>query len=148
MRNRTNAAQNSKAECEGLAEIDEYATRARHKAFDDDERLLLDVARTGLTWQKEASFYAGKADDNLCLHCGAANETAAHLIGACCALDQQRKAADVDLATCDAEQTLPAPILHGIAPALAGDFRKTYRGGSAGDTGTAKLKSLECVTAN
>ena len=46
-RNRTKAAEEKREECEGLGEIDEYATKAAAKNIKDRHRVLLDVVRAG-----------------------------------------------------------------------------------------------------
>ena len=46
---------------------------------------------------------AGKADDSMWELRGMAKDSAAHVIWTCCALKEERKAEDEELARCDAE---------------------------------------------
>ena len=54
-RNRTKYVEGSRAEVVGLEEIDELATRIGHKAMNDEDRLLLDIVRTGSSWHKQVA---------------------------------------------------------------------------------------------
>ena len=108
------AAEGLREECEGLDEIDEYASKATAGKLDKDERALLDVVRTGGAWQKVAAFWSGHKDEFLCDLCGGAKETAAHTIWTCCALKEEREQADKLLAQCDGETSPEAgAVRHG-----------------------------------
>ena len=113
-RNRTEAAANTRGETKELYEIDMEATTSGK--LDDEDRMILDITRTGAAWTRTAAFWAGQADEKTCQLCGEEEEHSWHF-WTCKALKEERNEADKDLANIDPEK-LPLPIRHGIAPAM------------------------------
>ena len=69
-RNRFEAMEGTHDEVEGLLEIDEYVSRAAAKGIDKQDRILLDVVRTGASWTKNCAFWSGQEPDYMCPLCG------------------------------------------------------------------------------
>ena len=91
-----------------------------------EELLCLNITRSGSTWTRTAAYWAGQADDRLCQLCGEADETSDHFWW-CAALKVARETADGELSKMDPDH-LPAPVRHGIAPALVADVGGTFWG--------------------
>ena len=129
IRNRTAAVSGTRKETEGLREIDDYASRPVHNKFGDEDRMLLEIMRTGAAWDKRKAYWAGRAEACNGGLCGEGKEGLTHTIWTCKALHEQRCEIDQELAECMGEETLPKALLYGIAPAMAADYRKTPWGG-------------------
>ena len=144
-RNRTARAYGTRRECEFLDEIDEYATQGATKTMEPEDRIVLDVVRTGSAWTRATAFWAGQCDDQLCQICGDTKEESDHF-WFCKGLEVKRKDADDGLAKLD-PRFLPIAIRHGIAPAMKADPRKPFWGMADGgedhfDKMTDKQKQL------
>ena len=70
VRNRTAAVCGTRKETEGLKEIDDYASRPAHNKFKEDERMHLEIMRTGVVWDRCKEYWAGRAEDCNCVLCG------------------------------------------------------------------------------
>ena len=80
-RNRTRRAEITRVETEGLEEIDQYATNAKHK--DQVEKvqgeMTLKILRTCSAWARIVAFWSGKFSEQTCRLCQGAEETWGHL---------------------------------------------------------------------
>ena len=139
-RNRTRSAANKREMTKGLAEIDKEATRAETKKMDPQDRIILDLTRTGAMWTRTAAYWAGQVDDRMCQLCHQADETSDHF-WKCKALKDARKEVDEDLAKFNADAIL-ALVRHGVAPAMAADTTKTFWGYTGSLHMDAKQKEL------
>ena len=128
MKNRTERACGTRWETEKLEEIDFFATEGEHKGKirSEEDKLTLNIMRTGSTWTRVATFWTGKSDDETCQLCKEEEESADHL-WRCRCLKEKAKELDKDLAEID-PGTLTNSMLIGVAPAMDGDTRKTYWG--------------------
>ena len=136
-RNRTKAAANSREETQDLYEIDTEATDAGKMS--DEDKLILDLVRTGAAWTSTAAYWAGQADSKVCERCGEGDERSWHF-WTCTKLKKTRSEANEKLAKLDPTY-LPMPFRHGTAPChegkghnnLLGDRGpEARRGGHAG----------------
>ena len=125
-RNRTIRTCDTRRDCEGIDEIDSYATTAANKKLDGDDLMILDTVRTGSSWTKVAAYKTGKTDDEACDLCGDPREESDHF-WTCSALHEERIKADPEIAGIPPE-VFPIPIRHGIAPAMAADVRLPFWG--------------------
>ena len=83
-RNRTTFAEGKRAETEGLNEIDNYATNAKHKEeVIKEDKVLLRISQSGSSWTKAVTAKTGREDvekaDDLCELCRKAKETSDHV---------------------------------------------------------------------
>ena len=113
-RNRTRAAANTREEVQDLYEIDMKATEPGK--ISDEDRMILDLTRTGAAWTRTAAFWAGQAESKTCQLCKEGDEHSWHF-WTCKSLKCEREKIDKTLAGLDPE-LLPLPVRHGIAPAL------------------------------
>ena len=109
-----------------LAEIDKDVTMADTKKISEEDLLILNVHRTGSSWNRSAAYWAGQCNDQRCPLC-MDNEEYDHIF-TCKALEAERVKADPQLAMIDSGQ-LHSSIKCGIAPALKADPRKPFWGG-------------------
>ena len=58
-RNRTKDGENAREETQMLDEIDMDATESLPKQMKAEDRIKLDIVRTGLTWTRTAAYWAG-----------------------------------------------------------------------------------------
>ena len=105
--------------------------------MDYEDRMILDITRTGAAWTRTAAFWAGQADDKTCQLCGEEEEHSWHS-WTCKALKEERNEADKDLANIDPEK-LPMPIRHGIAPAMGAKGATTFWGTSEDNMGEDQI---------
>ena len=61
-----------------MEEIDKEATESGIKAMQEDDRLIMDITRTGSTWTRSAADWAGQTEDKRCQICMEADESAEH----------------------------------------------------------------------
>ena len=59
-RNRTRDGEDAREETVGLDEIDMEATEEGIKKMQEDDRLIMDITRTGSTWTRSAAYWAGQ----------------------------------------------------------------------------------------
>ena len=90
-RNRTKAAEDTRKENVGLAEIDAFATKADETKLTAEELNTLNVVRTGSTWTKRVTSWTGKAEDSMCTLCGLEKETTEHLLWDCVCASQKKE---------------------------------------------------------
>ena len=64
-----------------MDEIDKEATENLPKQMSAEDRLKLDIVRTGSTWTRTASYWAGQVDDKVCQLCLEDDEDANHVRG-------------------------------------------------------------------
>ena len=100
VRNRTMPVSNTRHECEGLDEIDEYASRPTHKALDEEGRMELEIVRTEASWNRTKVFWARHVGDWRCPFCKKRKDDAAHTVWTCEALQREREEIDQELAKC------------------------------------------------
>ena len=53
----------------GLDEIDMDATEEGIKKMQEEDRLTIDITRTGSTWTRSAADWSGQQDDKICQVC-------------------------------------------------------------------------------
>ena len=126
-RNRTRMAENERHETENLVEIDAYATSGHMKEIDNEDLMQLNLVRTGSLWTKSTAYWTGRDEEKTCSICQEEAETAEHIIWRCKPLAKKRREADSILASIDCK-LLPAPVRHGIAPALKATMPGTFWG--------------------
>ena len=70
--NRTRRAEGARFEAEGLGEIDNYATNAKHpnEVKDETGQMILRTPQRKSNWTKELTKTTGKTEDNKCALCG------------------------------------------------------------------------------
>ena len=139
-RNRTRAAEGSRQETVGLAEIDDFATKGDTHKMDDESRFKLDITRTGSAWNRSAAFWSGQAPDKICQLCNAAEEDALHH-WTCEATKKEREQADEELASIDPCH-IPDCVKIGIAPAMSACVKGTFWGGVMPDDVPIEHKKL------
>ena len=83
-----------------MKEIDDYASRPAHNKFGEDERMHLEIMRTGAVWDRCKAYWAGRAEDCNCVLCGEGKDGVTHTIWTCSALHKQRCEVDKELAEC------------------------------------------------
>ena len=125
-RNRTRMAENERHGTENLVEIDAYATSGHMKEIDNEGLMQLNLVRTGSLWTKSTAYWTGRDEAKTCCIC-MEDETAEHIIWRCKPLEKKRKEADSILAAINCK-LLPAPVRHGIAPALKAAMPGTFWG--------------------
>ena len=59
VRNRTAAVSGTGKETDGLKEIDDYASRPVHNKVGGEDRMLLEIMRTGAAWDKCKAYWTG-----------------------------------------------------------------------------------------
>lgn len=79
-RDRTSRAEGTRNETNELNEIDTYATEANNwnEVKDGSEKVGLRIVLTGSSWTQAATFWTGKADDQICKLCMKEKETSDH----------------------------------------------------------------------
>ena len=80
----------------GLDEIDKEVTENLPKQMSAEDRLKLDIVRTGSTWTRTAAYWAGQVDDKVCQLCLEDEEDANHF-WKCKSLKKARREADEEL---------------------------------------------------
>ena len=133
-RNRTRDGEDARDETRGLEEIDKEATESGIKAMQEDDRLIMDITRTGSTWTRSAAYWAGQAEDKRCQICMEADESADHF-WICKGLKEAREEADPCIAKWNIE-SIPHPIRQGIAPAMSANGCGTFWGTCEKQEGT------------
>ena len=123
-RNRTRAAEGTRAETEELHEIDMEASEP--SKMDNEDRIILDITRTGVAWTRTAAYWAGQVDEKRCQLCDAEDERSWRF-WTCSKLKAAREEVDRDIADLDPKK-LPMPVRHGIAPAMAAKGTTTFWG--------------------
>ena len=123
-RNRTRVAANTRGEVQELHEIDMEATEPAR--INDEDRMILDLTRTGAAWTRTAAYWAGQAESKTCQLCKKGDEPS-WFFWTCKSLNNERDKIDTTLADLDPE-LLPMPVRHGIAPALKAKGATTYWG--------------------
>ena len=135
-RNRTKDGEDAREETQGLDEIDKTATEEGARKMSPDERMNLDIARTGSSWTRVAAYWAGQADDKVCQMCMEDEENAGHF-WKCKKLEEARREADKELAEINPD-ILPHPVKQGIAPALSANSCCTFWGADKGEEGISE----------
>ena len=102
MRNRTARACGARWETAKLVELDFSAAEGEHKGKfkDDEDKMTLNIMRTGSTWTRVATFLTGKTDDRMCQLCLQEEETADH-VWRCRCLKEKAKELDKELVEID-----------------------------------------------
>ena len=116
-KNRTTVANGKREETVDLEEIDKIATRGKTNDLDEADRQILDIVRTGSSWNRVAAYWSGQAEDKQCVLCQAGDEGPTHF-WSCPALEEARRRADSALSEIPPD-VLPNPIKVGIAPAMS-----------------------------
>lgn len=94
-----------------------FATQAETKKMSLQDRANVNIVRIGVAWTRAAAYWAGQAEDKICQLCNEVDEASDHVCK-CSALKARQKEMDKELAEIDPD-LLPAPIKHGIAPAMS-----------------------------
>ena len=66
-------AHGTRDECEGLDEVDEYATKANAHKMEKNDVLIFNVTRTGSTYTQATAYNAGQVGYLRCTPCNAEN---------------------------------------------------------------------------
>ena len=90
-RNCTLAAEGGRKETQGLKEINMAATKGECRKMEASDLNLLNIIRTVSTWTKEATFWTGRKEENVCALCGKEVETPEHMLWKCECLEEARK---------------------------------------------------------
>ena len=124
MRNRTRNEEGCRKETVGLNEIDRIATQAKTRNMNEEDKMILDITRTGSTWSRTKAYWAGQLDDKLCTLCGEEDDSPDHF-WCCKALESARKEADKVLAKLN-PKAMPMSIKCGVAPAMVASTENAY----------------------
>ena len=65
-RNRTKDGEDAREETMQLDEIDHEATEAQAKQMQPEDRMHLDIVRSGSSWTRATAYWAGQVADRLC----------------------------------------------------------------------------------
>ena len=144
-RNRTAAAEGRRQETQGLKEIDNYATNAKHKnEVEKEDKVGLRMVQSGSSWTKEKTAKTGRVDetfcDDLCELCRKEKETSDH-VWTCEKLESKRRELDIELAEANPEDLTPA-IRRGVACAMSADPERTFWGTKVKEAWNAKRRWL------
>ena len=126
-RNRTAAGEGYRKEHVCHVETDYYATKGTIGKMDEDDKVTLNVIRSGSTWTANTGYWAGHKESAMCRLCGKEKETSEHIHWYCEKLHEQRCQADKEIGLCNPDM-LPQAIKHGIAPAMGSDPRQPFWG--------------------
>ena len=119
--------------------MDREATNVKFKDASDNDYMNLNLTRTVSNWTRVAAHRAGQTDSDTCILCGE-REGSDHM-WFCSALRKDREEADGELAKIEPKSLHPA-IRHGIAPAMSGKLRGSFRGGDLEDMSNATKRLL------
>ena len=78
---RTKRAEGTRAEAQGLLEIDAYAANGKHwnEVKEEKEKTILNTMPTGSNWSKAVKMKTGQCEDNICDLCKMTNEESTHI---------------------------------------------------------------------
>ena len=118
---RTAAATNTRKTATELYDIDKIATNSSIAKHVQGDVGLLRMVQQGAAWDAHITNKTVFTDNITCPLCGQCNADIVHLVWTCPHLDEQRKPLlDAIAPQLDTGNLHPA-LLHGIAPAMAGD---------------------------
>ena len=125
-KNRSFSVAGNRKETQGLWEIDEEVTLVCDKVLGEEPLKALHSIRTGSAWTQKAAYLAGQVESPICKLCGVTAEDSDHF-WYCDSMKGYGQERNAFVAGINPD-VWPAPIRHGIAPALAADFRLCFWG--------------------